>query len=87
MVAAQHQRHGAGGQNLADGVLGIGMAFVHIGVHDIGVTHIDDTRLVAREVHHIVLMIVGPGMAKGIPVEAAQAKAAELDPGIRAAVK
>ncbi len=28
-----------------------------------------------------------PGMAKGIPVEAAQAKAAELDPGIRAAVK
>ena len=65
MVTAQHQRHRARCQYFANGVLGIGMAFVHIGVHDVGVAHIHDARLVAREVHHIVLVVISASMAKG----------------------
>ena len=64
MVAAQHQRHGPGGQNFADRVFGIGVAFHHVGVHDVGIAHIHNAGRLAGEVHHIVFVVIGPTMAK-----------------------
>ena len=64
MVAAQHQRHGPSSQNFADRVFGVGMAFHHVGMHDVGIAHIDDAGLLTGQVHHIVFMVIRATVAE-----------------------
>ena len=48
MIAAQHHRHGASRQDLADRVSCVGVALHHVSVHDVRIADIDDPHLVFR---------------------------------------
>ena len=63
MVAAKHDRQGAGCQDLGDAMGDVGVAGRRIGVDDIGVADVDDDDLAGRQIGDIVLVIVGPCMA------------------------
>ncbi len=65
MVTAQYHRHGAGCEDLPDGRLDVGVAADHVGVHDVGIAHIDHAHLVFSQVGGVILEVVGTGMAEG----------------------
>ena len=44
---------------------GVGVAHDRVGVDDVDVAGIDDPDLVQRQIDHIVLVVVGAGMAEG----------------------
>ena len=65
MVAADHHRHRAGGEDGAHPGLDIRVALHRVGMHDVGIADIDDPHLVILQIGDVVLMVVGAGMAEG----------------------
>ena len=64
MVAAQDHRHGAALEDLADRRLRVAVAGGGVGMHDVGVAHIDDPDLVGGQIDRVVLVVVGAAMAE-----------------------
>ncbi|MCY1396555.1 hypothetical protein D9M71_115320 [compost metagenome] len=64
VVTTEHDRHGTGLEQLAYGEFDVVVTGVHIGMDDIGVTHVDDAHILGLQVHHVVFEIVGTAVAK-----------------------
>ena len=64
MIAADHDRQCARVEDRAHAGLDIGVAFLGIGMHDVGIADIDDGH-VGAEVDAVILVVIGPGMAEG----------------------
>ncbi len=65
VVATEHHRHHTGIENLAYRVFGVLVAGFHIGVDDVGIPHVDHAHVGGGQVHHVVFVVVGAGMAEG----------------------
>ncbi|MNI27246.1 hypothetical protein D3C73_809770 [compost metagenome] len=65
VIAAEHHRHHAGIEDLAHGVFGVLVAGGHVGVDDVGITDVDHAHIRCGEVHHVIFVIVGAGVAEG----------------------
>src|ERR1700743_732134 len=63
MVAAEDDGQGTGGEDFADAVLDVGVAFFGVGMHDVGIADVDDAAI--GEIGCVVFMVVGAGMAEG----------------------
>ena len=94
MVAAQDDRHRAGGEDGAHPGLDIGVALHRVGMDDVGIADIDDAHLVSLQIGDVILMVIGAGMAEGKQgrglADAARAKAragAELRAEIKGRAK
>ena len=72
MVAAQDDRHRAGGEDGAHPGLDIGMALHRVGMDDVGIADIDDAHLVSLQIGDVILMVIGAGMAEENRVEASR---------------
>ena len=64
VVAAEHDRQGAGGKNLSNADFNVIVAFDGVGVNDVGVADVDDLDLVDRKIDDIVLEVVGAAVSE-----------------------
>lgn len=65
MVAAQNHRNGAALEDLAHRRLSVAVAGGGVRMHHVSVANVDDAHFVGRQVHHVVLVVVGAAVAEG----------------------
>src|SRR5690606_24150891 len=65
VIAAEHHGERTLFQDFADRHLRVGVALCGIGMHDVSVADVDNSDLVDRQIHFIVLVIVCAAMSEG----------------------